>query len=105
MPTRKRADERERETGGHLDAHADRHRPTRRAQARAGARRQEQRSPEEHHRQRVVVRASNGQHQQHGIQTDECRGPSPGAPEAAGRSRDQRDAGEARRDRQCFHHP
>ena len=48
------------------------------AEARAGAGGQQQRGRERQQQQRVVVRAADGEHEQHRVQPDERRAPSAG---------------------------
>jgi hypothetical protein len=92
---RREREEGQREPGGDLDADADGERCGRGAKARVGAGGQRQRRGERHHDQRVVVRAADGEHQQHGVQPDERRGPAGRLAELGRRARDERDGGEA----------
>jgi hypothetical protein len=105
-PARRREhEEGQREAGGDLDADADGQRAGAGAKARAGARRKRQRGGERHHDQRVVVRAADGEHEQHGVQADERRGPARRLAELGRRARDQRDGGEAAGDGQGLERP
>ncbi len=88
---RREHDERQHQAGRdlHADAHHQRSRGRAKARARAGA--QGQRRREHHQHQRVVVRAADRQHEQHRVEPDECRRPSPRLPEPPRRARDERD--------------
>ncbi len=87
--------ERQRQAGGHLHADPRHERRRGRAEARRGAGREHQRSRQREQDQRVVVRATHGEHEQHGIQPDEGRRPATRLPEPAGGAHDQRDGAEA----------
>ena len=94
--------ERQHQAGRDLDAHTGGQR--RRAGTHVGARGsgprgERQRGRQREHRQRVVVRPSHRQQQQHRVQADERRRPTRRLPESARRSGDQRHRPEARDDR------
>jgi hypothetical protein len=76
-----------------------------RSRTRGGAGAQGQRSRQRERHQRVVVGAADGQHEQHGVQPDECRRRGPRAAQAGGGPRRQRDRAEARGGRERFQHP
>lgn len=91
--------ERQRETRRQLHAHAGRQRSRCRACMGAGAgcdsRAQHQRGAERQHQQRVVVRATHSEHQQHRVQPHERCRPHRRLAEAPGSTRDQRNRAEA----------
>jgi hypothetical protein len=100
--------EREHQPGRDLDPHADAKRGRGRAWMEAHPPRpgtQQQRGSEREHHQRVVVRATHGQHQQHRVQADERGCPARGLAQARGRLRDQRDRTEAGGHRQRLQRP
>ena len=73
------------------------------ARVRAGGERQC--GGEQQDDQRVVVRAADGQHEQHRVQAQERHRPARRVTEPAGRSRSQRDRAEARGDRDSLQGP
>jgi hypothetical protein len=94
--------ERERQPGRDLDAHARRQR--RRADPRTG-RRERQREREREQQQRVVVGATDAEHQQHGVQADERHRPAWRVSRARRRPREQRHRGEAGHDSDRLERP
>jgi hypothetical protein len=80
----------------HADAGHERHRAA--AQVRAHAGRQRERGGQREDDQRVVVRAADGEHEQHGVQPYERDRPAPRPADPLGREPDQRDRAEARDD-------
>jgi hypothetical protein len=98
-PARRRQhDERQRQPGGDLDADAGRESPRGRAKARARPGRERERGGERRHDQRVVVRATDGEHEQHGVQTHERDRRSPRPAQLARGASHQRDGRQARAD-------
>ncbi len=95
----------EREPRGHLHRQTRREHARRLAPARAGAGGQRQRDGEQQHQQGVVVRAADGEHEHHGIQPDEGRGPAGRVTEAGGRACDQRHGAEAAQPREGLQNP
>jgi hypothetical protein len=79
-----------------LDPDADHQRAGGGAKARARPGGQCQRGGEEKHQQRVVVRATHGQLEQHGIEADECGCPARGVTQPARGAGDHGDGAEAR---------
>jgi hypothetical protein len=105
-PARRRQhEERQHQPGGHLDADADDERSGGGAKARARASSQSQGRREHHHDQRVVVRAADCEHEQHGIQPDERGGPAARVPQLAGRPCNQGDRGKTRGDGERLERP
>jgi hypothetical protein len=96
---------RQREPGRDLDRDARDERRRRCANPRARSGAQQQRRREREHDQRVVVRPADREHEQDRVQPDECRRPASRVPEPSGRTRDQRDGGEARDDRDRLERP
>jgi hypothetical protein len=88
--------ERQHQPRGHLDPDAGDERGCGGAEARAGPGGQCQRGGEHHHDQGVVVRAADGEHEQHRVQAHERRCPAPRVTQQTGRARDHRHGGEAR---------
>jgi hypothetical protein len=66
---------------------------------------QRERKREQRHHQRVVVCSTYRQHEQHGVQPDEARGPASAAPEALDGPPDQRHRGQTRERGQRLEHP
>ena len=97
--------ERQHQSRGQLDADARRQRRHGRPWALPGSRRQRQRRRQRRQHQRVVVRAADGQHQQHRVQAHERRGPASALAESARGARDQRDRAEARDGSHHLHRP
>jgi hypothetical protein len=94
-PRRREQQERQHESGCDLDANADDERRGAGAKARARASGQRERGGERQQDQRVVVRAADGEHEQHGIQSDERARPAARVSELPGGASDQRDRAEA----------
>jgi hypothetical protein len=93
------------EPGRDLDPDACDHRARGGAEAWAAPRGERQRGGEQQEDQRVVVRATDGQLEQHGVQAHEGHRPTRRLTEAVGRPRDQRHRSEARGDRQRLERP
>jgi hypothetical protein len=95
----------QREPRRHLDGDAgdERRRSGAKARGRRGA--QQQRARKREQDQRVVVRAADGEHEQHRVQPDKCSRPACGVPEPHRSARRQRDRGEAREDRERLECP
>jgi hypothetical protein len=93
----RRAEQHERQRQAGRDLHADPgyERCGSRAEAWRGACREHERGRQREHDQRVVVGAADGEHEQHGIQADECRRPATRLPEPPGGARDERHGAEA----------
>jgi hypothetical protein len=87
----------QRQAGGDLDRHARHQRDGGRPKARLRSSGERQGAREQHDDQRVVVRATHRQHEQHGVQAHEGGCPAARVTEPAGRPRDQGDGTEARR--------
>jgi hypothetical protein len=103
--SRREYEERQRQAGRDLDSDADHERARGRAKARARAGAQHERRGERQQHQRVVVRAADGEHEQHRIEADERRRPAARLAELARRARDQRDRAEAARDGEPLERP
>ncbi len=97
--------ERQRQAGCHLHADARHERGRTRAKARLRAGRERQCARQREQDQRVVVRAANGEHEQHGIESDERCRPAPRLPQAPGGARDERDGAEARQHGESLERP
>jgi hypothetical protein len=87
---------RQRQASRQLDADPGHERDRAGAQARSRAGRQRERAGQREDDQRVVVRAADGEHEQHRVQTDERDRPAARHAEPLGRDPDQRDRAEAR---------
>jgi processive 1,2-diacylglycerol beta-glucosyltransferase len=95
----------EQEPGGDLDPDTRDQRGSRRAQARTCPGGECQRAGEREQDQRVVVRASDGQLEQHRVQADEHRREASRMAEVAGGPGDDRDRAEARGDGERLERP
>jgi hypothetical protein len=93
------------QAGRDLDADAGRQRRRAGAPARTRPGCQRQRRRQRQEQQRVVVRPSDRQHEQHRVQAHERRGPASRVSEPARRPRDQRHRREARDDRDRLERP
>ena len=93
------------QTRGQLHAHAESQRARAGSQtgSRGGAQRERKR--EQRHHQRVVVRAADRQHEQHGVQPHEARRPASAAPEATDGACDQCHRGQTGERGQCLERP
>jgi len=98
-------DKGEREPGGDLHAHAHRERDRGRSEPRARCCGHRKRERQQHHRQRVDVRAADGQYEQGRVQSHEGGGATHGAVQAPGCARNQRDRAEAREHSYCLQRP
>jgi hypothetical protein len=98
-------EEGQRQPGRYLDPDTGDQRARGGAETRANAGGERQRGGEQQEDQRVVVRTSDGQHEQHRVQPHERDRPTRRAAEAAGGPRDQRHRPEARGDRDCLQGP
>jgi hypothetical protein len=95
----------QREPGRHLDPGRRRERPGGGPRAAGPSAGERQRERHQHDQQRVVVRAPDGQHEQHRVQAHERRRPCGRASRLVRRARTQRDRGEARADGERLHRP
>jgi hypothetical protein len=89
-------EEGQREACGDLDRHPRHQCDGGRSKTWLGTGGERQRAREQHEDQRVIVRAAHGQHEQHGIQADECGGEAARLTEPAGRPHDESNRAEAR---------
>jgi hypothetical protein len=103
--SRREHEERQHQPGG--DLHSDTGCECRRtaAEVRVGAGREHERGGERKQDQRVVVRASDSEHEQYRVQPDERARPAPRLAEAAGGAGDQRDRSEAAEHRDRLERP
>jgi hypothetical protein len=97
--------ERQHDPGGQLHADPRHEGRGRGPRTRPGGGCESQRCAQREQHQSVVVVAPHGQHQQYGVQPDECRSRDGGVPEACGGPGDQRDGAEARGRREALEQP
>jgi hypothetical protein len=98
-------EERQHDPRAQLDADTGDERGGARTRTGGGARAQGQRECQRQQDERVVVRAADGQHEQHRVQPDERRRPGGRAAQARGGARRQRDGTEARGGGERFQEP